>query len=119
MPIRAEDPNIIYEIAWASRASTALPERGPSTRRRLFEEGAVLFPAFDDGVNYARHLGGNCGERLALEIGIASISGDVALILFSKAVLLLTNGDLRGHPERAAQPGVSELRKLCLSAEDA
>ncbi|MEY2759889.1 MAG: hypothetical protein RIR33_3667 [Pseudomonadota bacterium] len=96
MQIRAEDPNIIYEIAWVSRASTALTERGPSTRRRPFEEGPVLVAAFDDGVNHARHLGGNGGERLALEIGVVSILRDVALALFSKAVLLLANGDLSG-----------------------
>ncbi len=118
MPIRAEDPNIIYEIAWVSRASTAPTERGSSTRRRPFEEGPLLVAAFDDRVNHARHLGGNGCERFALEIGVVPIFRDIAFVFFSKAVLLLADGDLGGHPERAAQFCVSELRELSLSTEN-
>lgn len=119
MPIRAEDPNIIYEVAWFSRASTALTERGPSTRRRPFEEGPVVCPAFDDCVNHARHLGGNGGQRLALEVGTGPIPCDVALELVPEAVLLLTDGDLGGHPESASKASIAELRQLGLSPEDA
>ena len=61
-----------------------------------------MFTALDDGVHDARHFGGDCGERFALEISAIAISGYVALIFLTKAVLALPDGDLRRHPERAA-----------------
>ena len=89
-------------------------ERGSSAWHRPLDEGPIVGTALDDGVHDARHLGGNGCQRLALEIGIVAISGDVALELGSEAVVALTDGDLGGDPEGAAQPGIAELRKLRL-----
>ena len=44
------------------------------------------FPALDDRVSCARHLGGNGSERLSLEIGVIAIAGDVAFIFGSKTI---------------------------------
>ena len=47
-----------------------------------------------DGVNDTRHLGGNGCERLAPEIRIVAILGDVALEFVSKSVLSLADRNL-------------------------
>ena len=65
----------------------------------------------------ARHLGGNGSQRLALEIGVIAIPGDVTLVFGSEAVVALPDGHLGGHPEGASQPGIAELRKHGATAE--
>ena len=68
-------------------------------------------------MNGARHLGGNGSQRLALEIGVVAILGDVALVLGSEAVVALPDGHVGGHPEGASQPSVAELGKHGATAE--
>ena len=92
MQFQAEDPGIIYRVADPA-------ERGSSAWYRPIEEGTIIRTGPNDGMCGARHLGGNRCQRLALEIGIVAITDDIALILNSKAVVALTDGDLRGNPE--------------------
>lgn len=66
----------------------------------------------DDG----RHLGGNCGNSIAAQIGIVAISRDVAFELVPEAVLALADGNLPGDPQGATQPGIAKLRKPGLAA---
>ena len=84
-----------------------------------FEEGAVVCLGLDHGMGGARHLGGDRGERLALEMGIGVIASDVAFVLVAEAILALPDGDLASHPECAPEPGVAILRQFRLAAEDA
>lgn len=65
----------------------------------------------------ARHLGGNGCQRLAPEIGIIAILGDVALELGSEAVVALADRHLGCHPECTPQPRIAELRQLRLPPE--
>lgn len=65
--------------AGSRRAPTAALERGSPAWHRPLEEGAVVDAALDDGVRGARHLRGDGRERLAPEIGIVPIPGDVSL----------------------------------------
>src|SRR3954453_19503637 len=55
--------------------------------RRPLKERPVVGTALDDGVNDTRHLGGNCGQRFAAQIGIVAISGDIALEFITEAVV--------------------------------
>lgn len=64
----------------------------------------------------ARHLGGNCGHRLAAQIWIVAISRDVAFELVPESVLTLSDGDLPGDPQGAAQPSIAELGKTGLAS---
>jgi hypothetical protein len=64
---------------------------------------------FDDGVDDARHLGGNGDECLAPEIGIVTILGDVALEFVTEAILLLPYRNLAGDPECAAEAGITNF----------
>jgi hypothetical protein len=84
-------------------------ERDSSTWYPPFDEGPVIGTAFDDRVYDASHLGGNSGERLASEIRIVPIFGDVALEFVPKSVLPLADRDLSGDPERSAQASITEL----------
>jgi hypothetical protein len=68
-------------------------------------------------VGGARHFCGDCGERLASQIGIVAIPGDVTLELGAKAVVALADGDLRRNPEGPAQPGIAEFGQPGLAAE--
>ncbi len=90
-------------------ALTALAERGSSTWHPPFDEGPVIGTAFDDRVYYARHLGGNGCERLAPEIRIVPILGDIALEFVTEAVLPLADCDLSGDPKSSTQAGIAEL----------
>jgi len=75
-----------------------------------FDEGPVIGAAFSLMIRYdASHLGGNSGERLASEIRLASIFGDVALEFLPKSLLPLADRDPSGDPERSAQAGITEL----------
>ncbi len=65
----------------------------------------------------ARHLGANCCQRLALQIGIVTISCDIALILGTEAVVALSDGDLGGDPKDAPKTCIAELRELRLAAK--
>jgi len=65
----------------------------------------------------ARHLGGNGSQRLALEIGVVAIPGNVALVFGSEAVVALPDGHVGGHPKGASQPSVAELGKHGATAE--
>src|SRR5262245_45624288 len=116
MPIRAEDPIIIYRVALCARPHGPT-ERGSSPRRRPLEEGTVLATALDDCVHDARHFGGDCGQRFSFQIGVVAIFGDVALILVAKIVFLLPDSNLPCHPERPAQTRIAELGELCLAAK--
>jgi hypothetical protein len=49
-------------------------------------------------VHHARHLGGGRGERLAPQVRVVPVPGDVALELGAEAVLPLVDGDLGGRP---------------------
>ena len=119
MPIRAEDPNIIYEVADRLAPQRRASERDSPARYRPFVEGAVSFSALDDGMRCARHLGGNRSERFAPEIGIVRIPGDIARIFIPEIVLLLADRDQAGHPERPAKPCVAVFRQFRLSPESA
>ena len=67
----------------------------------------------------ARHLGGDCGERLAPEMLVLGILGDVSAIMFPECVVALPDRDLGRQPEGAPQSGVAELGQLGLAAEGA
>src|SRR5205809_1107208 len=56
-------------------------ERGSPTWYRPFDEGPVIGTGLDDRVNDAGHLGGDRGLRLAPEVGVMPIPGDIALKL--------------------------------------
>lgn len=73
--------------------------------------------AFDDRVHNARHLSSDRGIRFSLQVGVASILCDVALIFISKAVFFLSDRNLRRHPERATQARIAEFGELGLAAE--
>jgi hypothetical protein len=45
-------------------------------------------------VSDARHLGGECGHRLAAAIRVISMAGNIATKLVAEAVVALTDGDL-------------------------
>ena len=77
-------------------------ERGSPTWHRPLKEGTVFGTAFDDGMNNTGHLGGNCSERLAPQIGVVPIASNVALEFVSKAVLLLADSNLGSHPKSSA-----------------
>jgi hypothetical protein len=64
-----------------------------------------------------RHLGGDSCQCLALEIGIVAILCDIALIFGSKAVITMTNGNLRGNPEGTSQAGIAKLGELRLASK--
>jgi len=63
-----------------------------------------------------RHLGGNSGHCLAAEIGIVTISRDVAFEFMSEAVLTLADGNLPSNPQGSSQPRVAEFGKSGLAA---
>src|SRR3954452_10246343 len=75
-------------------ALTAHAERGSPTWYRPLNEGPVIGTALDDRVHHAGHLGGDCGQRLAPQVGIVPITGDVALELVAEAVLFLADRHL-------------------------
>lgn len=63
----------------------------------------------------ARHLGGDGGDRLAAEVLVVGILGDVA----AEGVLALPDRHLGGEPEGSSQASVAELRQPRLAAEHA
>src|SRR5215212_5035730 len=101
------------------RALTAHAERGSPTWHRLFNEGPVIGTALDDRVHDAGHLDGDRGQRLAPQVGIVPITGDVALELVAKAVLFLTDRHLAGEPQGPAQASVAVFGQLGLAPEGA
>lgn len=56
-----------------------LPGTGP------LQEGPVVVPDLDAGLHHARHLGGDYGQRLALQVRIVPVAGDVSLELVAEA----------------------------------
>ena len=66
------------------------------------EEGSIIGTGLDDGMDGARHLGGNGSQRLALEIGVVAIPGNVALVFGSEAIVTLPDGHVGGHPKGAS-----------------
>ena len=104
--------------SWLTRPHGST-ERGSPTWYRSLDEGPVVVTTFDDGVHHARHLGGDRGQRLAPQVGIVPIAGDVALELVAEAVLPLPDGDLSSQPQGPAQAGVAVLRQLGLAPEGA
>ena len=120
MRIQAEGPNIIYEVAPSSvggHASTALWERGPPAWDRPFKERTVFGFRHDERVSGAGDLRGYGGHGFAPEVAIVGIALNVAAVLVTEAVLTLADGDLAGHPERAAQPRIAIFRPFGLAAE--
>ena len=75
--------------------------------RSPLKEGAIGFTIFDDPMNSTGHLGGDCGIRLAAQIGVVTVFGDIAFEFVPKAIRVLEGGDLPGHPEGAAQARVA------------
>ena len=65
----------------------------------------------------SRHLGGNGCERLAPQIRIGPVAGNVALKFVSEAVIALPDCDLSGEPEGAPQTRIAELGDLGLATE--
>jgi hypothetical protein len=57
----------------------------------------------------ARHLGSDGTQRLAPEILVIAIFGDMTSEVIAKAILALTDGDLGRKPEGPAQAGIAEL----------
>ena len=97
--------------SWFSRPHGSA-ERGSPTWYRPLDEGPVVGTGLDDGVHHARHLGGDRGQRLAPQVGIVPVAGDVALELVAEAVLPLPDGHLPSQPKRTPEPGVAVLRRL-------
>ena len=65
----------------------------------------------------SRKAGGDCGIRLAAQMGVLRILGDVTLELITEAVGLLHDGHLTCHPEGSAQPGIAVFGQLGLATE--
>ena len=85
----------------------------PTARRTIIGSGA------DDRVRDARHLGDDGGDRLAAEMLVVGILGDVAAVARLEGVLALSDRYLGGEPERSSQASVAELRQPRLAAEHA
>ena len=49
------------------------------------EEGAVVDTALDDGVRGARHLGGDRRERLASQVRVVPVPGEITLELVTES----------------------------------
>jgi hypothetical protein len=79
------------------RALAAHAERGPSTWRPTARGTAGTLSRLDDGVCYARHLGGERRHRLAATVGIVRVPSDVSSELVGEAIVALTRGDLCGR----------------------
>src|SRR3954454_4014131 len=101
------------------RALTAHAERGSPTWYRPLNEGPVIGTALDDRVHHARHLDGDCGQRLAPQVRIVPITCDVALDLVAEAVLFLADRHLAGEPQGPAQASVAVFGQLGLTPEGA
>ena len=65
----------------------------------------------------ARHLGGDGGDRLAAEMLVVGILGDVAAVARLEGVLALPDRRLGGEPEGSSQANVAELGQPRLAAE--
>ncbi len=61
----------------------------------------------NDPVNGSGHFCSDCGIRLAAQMGVVTVLGDITLELVTEAVRLLKNSDLSGHPEGTSQAGVA------------
>ncbi len=114
---QAESPNIIYEVS--ELPPRLMSDRGPSAWAHPLEEGAIGFAVFDHGVYGARHLGCDRSVGLASQMGVVSIPRDVSFKLVTEAVGAFENGDLSGHPEGSAEPGVAVFGDSALAAEHA
>ena len=89
---------------------------GSSAWHRPLKEGSIIGAGFDVGMNSARHLGGNGYQRLALEIGVVTVPGDVALILGPEAVSRCLIAS-RAAIQKARLSRVAELGKLGAAAK--
>src|SRR3954452_16437428 len=101
------------------RALTAHAERGSPTWHRPLNKGPVTGTAFDDRVHDAGHFGGDRGQRLAPQVGIVPVAGNIALELVAEAVLFLADRHLAGEPQGPAQASVAVFRQLGLTPEGA
>jgi len=54
-------------------------------------------------VHGSGHLRGDCGIRLAAQMGVVTVFDDIAIELVTEAIRLLEDGNLSGHPEGATQ----------------
>jgi hypothetical protein len=97
-------------------ALTALQREGSSTRHRSLHEGPVICSGLDQGMNNARHLGGDGDGCLASQILVLAVFGNMAAEAITEAVVALADGDLGGQPEGSAQTRIAELRQACLSS---
>src|SRR5262245_35590128 len=102
-----------------SCALTAASERGPSTWHRPLIERPIVGSGADDGVRDARHLGGDGSNRLAAEMLVAGLLGDVAAVARPEGVLALADRYLCCQPEGTSQASVAELGQPRLAAEHA
>ena len=115
MQVQAEDPNIIYEVTLPLR-----PYReGSSAWLSPSVERSIIGIALDERMCHSGHLGGHGGQCLAPQIPVKRIAGDVTRELLAKIILALTHGNLAGHPEGAAKPCVTVLRKFAMTSEAA
>ncbi len=62
-----------------------------------------MFATFNDPMNSTGHLRGDCGIRVAAQIGVVTVFDDIAFELVMEAIRLLEDGNLSGHPEGATQ----------------
>jgi hypothetical protein len=65
----------------------------------------------------ARHLGSDGSQRLAPEILVVAILGNMTPEAIAEAVIALLDGDLGCQPKGSAQAGIAELRESGLTAE--
>ena len=75
--------------------------------RSPLKEGAVWVTFFDNPVHGPGHLRDDCGIRLAAQMGVVTVFGDIAFELVTEAVRLLKDGNLPNHPMGAAQARVA------------
>ena len=54
---------------------------------------------FDNPVNSAGHLGGDCGIRLSAQMCVVAVVGDVTLELIPESVGARQDGKLACHPQ--------------------
>jgi hypothetical protein len=85
----------------------ALSENGSVSCRSPLEEGTIGFTTFDNRVDGAGHFASDCGIRLAAQMCVVPVLGDVALELVPEAIGALQDGNLSSHPQSAAQSGVA------------
>ena len=103
---QVEDLNIIYRVE-----ACATPSRlySSSTWHRSFWEGPVICSGLDQGVNNARHLGGDGDNCLAPQILVLAIFRNMPAEAIAQTIVALTDRHLGGQPKGSAQACVAKL----------